>query len=57
MMGAWHVARFGAVPALALLRERITRLNERNGVTNTATSGYHERRSRTCPERGYGYLD
>jgi hypothetical protein len=41
-MGAWHVARFGAEAALTLLRERITRLNQRNGVANTATSGYHE---------------
>ncbi|MFL5304312.1 MAG: hypothetical protein ACJ8F1_03825 [Polyangia bacterium] len=41
-MGAWHVAQFGAGPALALLRERITRLNHRNGVANTTTSGYHE---------------
>ena len=41
-MGAWHVAHFGAGPALVLLRERIARLNHRNGVANTATSGYHE---------------
>jgi hypothetical protein len=41
-MGAWHVARFGAEAARTLLRERITRLNQRNGVANTATSGYHE---------------
>jgi hypothetical protein len=40
-VGAWHVARFGA-EALPLLRARITRLNERNGVANTPTGGYHE---------------
>jgi hypothetical protein len=41
-MGAWHVARFGAGQALPLLRARITRLNERNGVANTPDGGYHE---------------
>jgi len=41
-MGAWHVARLGAAAALETLRARITRLNQRNGVVNSATSGYHE---------------
>jgi hypothetical protein len=41
-VGAWHVARFGPAEALPLLRERIRRLNDRNGVPNTPTDGYHE---------------
>src|SRR6185369_4934759 len=41
-VGAWHVFHHGAAAALPLLRERIRRLNETNGVANTATGGYHE---------------
>jgi hypothetical protein len=41
-MGLWHVERHGAAQALALLRSRIRRLNERHGTINSATSGYHE---------------
>jgi len=41
-IGLWHVARFGAVEALARLRDGIRALNEANGVANTATGGYHE---------------
>ena len=41
-VGAWHVHHHGATAALALLRERITRLNERHGTVNSDTSGYHE---------------
>jgi hypothetical protein len=41
-VGAWHVDRYGAAQALPLLRERIRRLNERHGGSNTATAGYHE---------------
>jgi hypothetical protein len=41
-VGAWHVHHHGADGALPLLRERIRRLNESNGVVNSATSGYHE---------------
>ena len=41
-VGAWHVHHHGAVAALGLLRERITRLNERHGTVNSDTSGYHE---------------
>jgi hypothetical protein len=41
-VGAWHVDRYGAVGALRLLRERIRRLNESHGGSNTATAGYHE---------------
>jgi len=42
VVGAWHVHRFGADGALARLRAGIRRLNEANGVANTATDGYHE---------------
>jgi polar amino acid transport system ATP-binding protein len=41
-VGAWHVFHHGATAALPLLRERIRRLNESNGVVNSATGGYHE---------------
>jgi ABC-type polar amino acid transport system ATPase subunit len=41
-VGAWHVDRHGAAAALPLLRERIRRLNEANGVENTPAGGYHE---------------
>jgi len=42
VIGAWHVHRFGADGALSRLRAGIRRLNEANGVANTATDGYHE---------------
>jgi hypothetical protein len=38
----WHVSRFGATDALTRLRHGIRRLNESNGVLNSATGGYHE---------------
>lgn len=41
-VGLWHVSRYGRQDALARLRAGITRLNESNGVVNSATSGYHE---------------
>lgn len=41
-IGAWHVHRFGAEEALLRLRTGIRRLNEANGVANTAEGGYHE---------------
>jgi len=41
-VGAWHVHHHGPSEALALLRARIRHLNERNGVANSATGGYHE---------------
>lgn len=41
-VGLWHVCRYGPEPALARLRIGIRRLNESNGVVNSATSGYHE---------------
>jgi hypothetical protein len=41
-VGAWHVHHHGAAEALDLLRERITRLNERHGTVSSDTSGYHE---------------
>jgi pyrimidine operon attenuation protein/uracil phosphoribosyltransferase len=41
-VGAWHVDRYGPAEALARLRTRITRLNERHGTINSASSGYHE---------------
>jgi hypothetical protein len=42
LVGAWHVHHFGAAEALLRLRMGIRRLNEANGVPNTATGGYHE---------------
>ena len=42
VVGAWHVQRYGPEEALARLRVGIRRLNEANGVANSATSGYHE---------------
>ncbi|HUQ53790.1 MAG TPA: hypothetical protein VM692_16290 [Gammaproteobacteria bacterium] len=41
-VGLWHVSRYGAADALARLRDGIRRLNESNGVVNSAASGYHE---------------
>jgi hypothetical protein len=41
-VGLWHVSRFGRDEALVRLRTAITRLNEANGVVNSATGGYHE---------------
>ena len=41
-VGLWHVGRFGTEDALPRLRSGIRRLNESNGVVNSATGGYHE---------------
>jgi len=41
-VGLWHVGRYGRQDALQRLRAGITRLNESNGVVNSATGGYHE---------------
>jgi len=41
-VGAWHVQRYGADKALAMLRIGIQRLNEAHGTPNSPTSGYHE---------------
>jgi hypothetical protein len=41
-VGLWHVCRYGPEAALARLRIGIRRLNESNGVVNSAASGYHE---------------
>lgn len=41
-VGLWHVDQFGTNEALTLLRQRIRRLNESNGVVNSPTGGYHE---------------
>lgn len=42
LVGACYVDRLGAEAALPRLRAGIRSLNQRNGVANTATSGYHE---------------
>jgi len=42
LVGAWHVHRYGPEEALARLRVGIRRLNEANGIVNSASSGYHE---------------
>jgi hypothetical protein len=41
-VGLWHVLRYGADEALALLRDRIRRYNEASGGANTDYAGYHE---------------
>ena len=41
-VGLWHASRYGRADALQRLRAGITRLNESNGVINSATGGYHE---------------
>ena len=41
-VGLWHVSTYEPADALARLRVGIRRLNESNGVVNSATSGYHE---------------
>jgi hypothetical protein len=41
-VGLWHVSQYGRDDALTRLRAGIRRLNESNGVVNSATSGYHE---------------
>jgi hypothetical protein len=41
-VGLWHVSCYEPEDALTRLRAGIQRLNESNGVVNSATSGYHE---------------
>jgi hypothetical protein len=41
-VGLWHLLRYPADEALALLRERIAAYNLALGVENTDTTGYHE---------------
>jgi hypothetical protein len=41
-VGLWHVHHYGADDAIERLRLGIRALNERNGVPNTDTDGYHE---------------
>ena len=41
-VGLWHVCHHGPDVAWVRLRLGIRRLNESNGVVNSATSGYHE---------------
>lgn len=41
-VGLWHVLHFGEDEAMERLREGITRLNEKHGVANTESGGYHE---------------
>jgi len=41
-VGLWHVSQYKRKDALQRLRAGITRLNESNGVVNSATGGYHE---------------
>jgi hypothetical protein len=41
-VGLWHVSCYDPDDALTRLRSGIRRLNESNGVVNSATSGYHE---------------
>jgi hypothetical protein len=41
-VGLWHVSRYDAEEALTRLRDGIRRLNDSNGVVNSASSGYHE---------------
>jgi hypothetical protein len=42
LVGAWHVARFGAETALARLRDGIRALNAAHGTVDSDTRGYHE---------------
>jgi len=42
LVGAWHVARFGAEAALARLRDGIRALNAAHGTVDSDTRGYHE---------------
>jgi hypothetical protein len=41
-VGLWHVSSYEPGDALSRLRLGIRRLNESNGVVNSAASGYHE---------------
>jgi hypothetical protein len=41
-VGLWHLLRYDAEEALALLRTRIQRYNTSRGTANTDSSGYHE---------------
>jgi hypothetical protein len=41
-VGLWHVSHYGRNDALTRLRGGIRRLNESNGVVNSASTGYHE---------------
>jgi hypothetical protein len=41
-VGLWHLLRYDAAEALALLRTRIQRYNTSHGTPNTDHSGYHE---------------
>jgi len=47
LVGAWHVARFGAEAALARLRDGIRALNAAHGTVDSDTRGYHETITRT----------
>ena len=42
VVGAWHVARYGAEAALERLRAGIRRLNAAHGTVDSDTRGYHE---------------
>jgi hypothetical protein len=56
-VGAWHVARHGPSDALGLLRQGIRALNERHGVANTDSSGYHETVTRAYVALLAAFLD
>lgn len=42
IVGAWHVARYGADAALDRMRAGIRRLNATHGTIDSDTRGYHE---------------
>jgi hypothetical protein len=56
LMGAWHVARFGAEAALERLRAGIRRLNAAHGTVDTDTRGYHETITRAYVRVIAGFL-
>ena len=57
VVGMWHVHRYGAEEALALLRAGIRRLNDSRGTPNSATRGYHETITRAYVQLLVGFLE
>jgi hypothetical protein len=56
LVGAWHVARFGAEAALARLRDGIRALNAAHGTVDSDTRGYHETITRVYVRLLDGFL-
>jgi len=56
-VGLWHLLQHSEEESLDLLRTRIRALNERHGVANSETGGYHESITRFYVWRIARFLD